>query len=109
MRAFNVQVFALAGLLSLIGCRPQQNSSVVHTKTPSPTTEFEPHQAHEEVAVHNKGHQHQGHQHAFDDPDKLAAKWNDPSRDKWQHPEEIVTALNLESGAIVADIGAGTG
>ncbi len=49
------------------------------------------------------------HHHAFADQEELAKKWNDPERDKWQHPEEIVAALNLETGATVADIGAGTG
>jgi predicted methyltransferase len=47
--------------------------------------------------------------HAFADPADRAKKWNDPERDKWQHPEEIVAALALKPGATVADIGAGTG
>lgn len=109
MKALKAQEYALAGFLILFGCRPQQNSSVVDMKASSPTTESETHRAHEENAVHNDEHQHQSHQHAFSEPDKLAAKWNDPSRDEWQHPEEIVEALNLKKGAIVADIGAGTG
>jgi ubiquinone/menaquinone biosynthesis C-methylase UbiE len=32
-----------------------------------------------------------------------------PDRDGWQKPQQIVDALRLESGAAVADIGAGTG
>jgi predicted methyltransferase len=55
-------------------------------------------------------HQDDGRRHgAFADPDKAAAKWNSPERDAWQHPEEIVAALELRAGATVADIGAGTG
>src|SRR5688572_29365765 len=57
------------------------------------------------------GHAHgsgNGH-HPFTDPEGLAAKFNDPKRDEWQHPQEIVAALALEPGATVADIGAGTG
>ena len=52
---------------------------------------------------------HGGHNHAFTDPAERALKWNDPERDQWQHPEEIVAALNLTRGATVADLGAGTG
>ena len=49
------------------------------------------------------------HDHAFADPAERAKKWNDPERDKWQHPEEIIAALALKPGATVAEIGAGTG
>jgi predicted methyltransferase len=49
------------------------------------------------------------HHHAFTNPEDLATKWNNPERDQWQHPEEIVAALALNPGATVADIGAGTG
>ncbi len=52
---------------------------------------------------------HGDHKHAFADPAERAKKWNDPERDTWQHPEEIVAALALKPGATVADIGAGTG
>jgi predicted methyltransferase len=52
---------------------------------------------------------HGGHTHAFADPEEQSKKWNDPDRDKWQRPEEIVAALALKPGANVADIGAGTG
>src|SRR5688572_13035918 len=53
--------------------------------------------------------EHEHHHDAFVDPAKLATRWNDPERDRWQHPEEIVAALDLTPGATVADIGAGTG
>ena len=51
------------------------------------------------------GHHHGG----FEDPKAFETRWNDPERDRWQHPEEIIGALGLMSGATVADIGAGTG
>jgi predicted methyltransferase len=54
-------------------------------------------------------HGNHEHHHAFADPAERAKTWNDPGRDAWQHPEEIVAALALEPGATVADIGAGTG
>lgn len=52
---------------------------------------------------------HGDHEHAFADPEKRAKKWNDPERDKWQHPKEIVAALALKPGGTAADIGSGTG
>lgn len=52
---------------------------------------------------------HGDHKHAFTDPAEKAKKWNDPERDTWQHPEEIVAALALKPGATVTDVGAGTG
>lgn len=52
---------------------------------------------------------HKDHNHAFADPAERATKWNNPERDKWQHPDEIVAALALKPGATIADIGAGTG
>jgi len=109
MKAIAIQAFLFAILFSCAGCSAQQNFPVVDTKTESSASINEPHQAHNDDAMQSKEHQHQGHQHAFADPEKLAARWNDPSRDDWQHPEEIVAALTLEAGQTVADIGAGTG
>jgi len=45
----------------------------------------------------------------FDDAAKWAKKFDDPERDAWQKPEEVVDALHLDRAARVADIGAGTG
>lgn len=45
----------------------------------------------------------------FDDAAYWSKVFDDPKRDAWQHPDEIVTALSLEPGMTVADIGAGTG
>jgi predicted methyltransferase len=66
---------------------------------------------HGESVTHVHGHGlHAGdHHHAFANPEELARKWNDPNRDEWQHPEQIVDALALEPGETVADLGAGTG
>lgn len=35
--------------------------------------------------------------------------FDDPERDKWQKPQELVAALDLRPGMQVADLGAGTG
>ena len=49
------------------------------------------------------------HEHAFEDADKWAEVFDDPKRDGWQKPHEVIHALALNPEAIVADIGAGTG
>jgi predicted methyltransferase len=49
------------------------------------------------------------HQHSFGDAERWARVFDDPKRDEWQKPHEVIRALGLESGALVADIGAGTG
>src|SRR5947209_6303223 len=32
-----------------------------------------------------------------------------PDRDQWQHPDQIMDALNIAEGSVVADVGAGSG
>lgn len=49
------------------------------------------------------------HHHRFDDADAWAARFEDPKRDAWQKPDEVVAALALEPDAKVADIGSATG
>jgi len=47
---------------------------------------------------------------AFAGCEKLAyQQMNDPSRDAWQRPKEVVDKLGITPGATVADIGAGGG
>lgn len=54
--------------------------------------------------------QHAGHDnHRFKDAQKWAQVFDDPARDAWQKPHEVITALKLPADAVVADIGAGTG
>ena len=49
------------------------------------------------------------HQHSFGDAEKWAKVFDDPGRDAWQKPHEVIQALALRPDAVVADIGAGTG
>ena len=51
----------------------------------------------------------QTHQHSFGDAEHWAKVFDDPERDAWQKPHEVIQALALKPDAIVADIGAGTG
>ena len=45
----------------------------------------------------------------FDDAAKWSMVFDDPARDAWQKPAEVVRALGLAPDAAVADIGSGTG
>lgn len=49
------------------------------------------------------------HHHSFKDASKWSAVFDDPKRDAWQKPHEVIQSLSLEPDALVADIGAGTG
>lgn len=55
------------------------------------------------------GHDIDGHHHAFTDADAWTQVFDDPSRDAWQRPDEVLRALELEPTMVVADVGAGTG
>lgn len=45
----------------------------------------------------------------FDDVAHWSKVFDDPKRDAWQRPDQIVAALSLAPGMAVADVGAGTG
>ena len=49
------------------------------------------------------------HQHSFSDAQRWARVFDDPARDAWQKPNEVIDALALAPDAVIADIGAGTG
>jgi ubiquinone/menaquinone biosynthesis C-methylase UbiE len=53
----------------------------------------DPHQMHE---LHN-------------DPKSYIGALEDPKRDDYQKPHEVLTALNIKPGEVIADIGAGSG
>lgn len=43
------------------------------------------------------------------DPKAYLAMLDDPKRDAYQKPHEVITALKLKEGEVIADIGAGSG
>jgi SAM-dependent methyltransferase len=49
------------------------------------------------------------HEHRFQDAERWARVFDDPARDAWQKPDEVIRALALAPDALVADIGSGTG
>ncbi|NUP05830.1 MAG: methyltransferase domain-containing protein [Polyangiaceae bacterium] len=60
---------------------------------------------------------HGGHHHhhgggmplRFDKAEEWTKVFDDPERDAWQRPAEVVTLLAISPGMTVADLGAGTG
>lgn len=61
-------------------------------------------------AVHAGGHGggHAGH-HRFENAAEWAKSFDDPARDAWQKPDDVIRALALQGDEVVADVGAGTG
>lgn len=55
------------------------------------------------------GHGAGGAHDAFADPAALSKVLDDPARDAWQRPDDVLRALELEPAMTVADVGAGTG
>ena len=51
---------------------------------------------------------HEAHR-VFDNPAEYTRSWDDPARDTWQKPADLVAALGVRAGMAVADIGTGTG
>ena len=49
------------------------------------------------------------HDHRFTDAEEWAKRFDDPSRDAWQKPEEVVRLMAIQPGMTVVDLGAGTG
>lgn len=54
-------------------------------------------------------HQQLHAQQQFSDIQKWVEIFESPDRAEWQKPDEVVQRMNLKSGDIVVDIGAGTG
>jgi ubiquinone/menaquinone biosynthesis C-methylase UbiE len=51
----------------------------------------------------------QAMQHRHGDPRSYIASLDDPARDQYQKPDEVLKALALRGGEVVADLGAGSG
>jgi cyclopropane fatty-acyl-phospholipid synthase-like methyltransferase len=49
------------------------------------------------------------HRIRFENAEKSAKNFDNPEREAWQKPEQVLDLLKLPTNALVADIGAGTG
>lgn len=106
MKTCAILSLAFVVAVGIAGCGPRKEVAVTDVNNDKA---IEPQPSPIEQPKHEVQPMHKDHKHAFANPAEQAKKWNDPARDKWQHPEEIVAALALKPGATVADIGAGTG
>jgi SAM-dependent methyltransferase len=97
-------------VLALVGCAstppsPAQQPEPPHAGAPSHGAS-----AH---AGHAPSHDRHGHQggmpHRFERAEDWAKSFDDPSRDTWQRPDDVLAALELRPGMAIADVGAGTG
>ena len=90
-------------LLSLLSCCCFLAACATAPEAPTDTNAPEP------AAVPEPVVQESADDHGFKNPEYLAKSWNDPGRDEWQKPEEIVSSLGIIQGQTVVDLGAGTG
>src|ERR1043166_494666 len=90
MRSVTMSIF-VAFALVMAGARP---GGLLAQTAPGPQTHYK------------RG---QGYQHSFGDAEKWARAFDDPARDAWQKPDEVLNALHLRRTDRVADLGAGTG
>lgn len=90
----------LPTLLALLAC----------ASTPSPApADAAAHPGHPADPAHHTGPHDATVRHGFGDVQRWVAAFDDPARDAWQKPVELVSALQIPQGATVADLGAGTG
>ncbi len=50
-----------------------------------------------------------GYHMEFADVERFAKDFDDPRRDEWQRPEEVIAALHLAPESVALDVGSGTG
>ncbi|MBS1989350.1 MAG: methyltransferase domain-containing protein [Cyanobacteria bacterium SZAS LIN-3] len=87
MKSSTVYVLALAAVLSASGM-----SGFAHGTATDPA-----------------GQSTQGFHKRFKNADHWVKVFDDPARDIWQKPDQVVQALKLQANDRIADIGAGTG
>lgn len=87
---------------------PQKTSNSPTTPKPTaPATSTDEHGHHADHGHHGAGHG--GMQHSFTGAEQWAKVFDDPARDAWQKPDDVVALMGITSAMTVADLGAGTG
>ncbi len=95
---------AMAALVS--GCAGSKRSATSTAEAHSDQPAAHQHEHHERQRHHDPS---KGHHHRFDDAAGWAKVFDDPTRDEWQKPAEVMAVMAITPGMIVADVGAGTG
>lgn len=95
--------------LSILGI-PYVVFAVVGCAHESPTATPQPVASPQPAAPPQHPHDHRGGMpHRFEHADDWVNDFDNPARDAWQHPDDVIAALELRPGMTVADVGAGTG
>jgi predicted methyltransferase len=90
--------FLIPFALALLPAAPLAAAAAPPGAAPQPQPSPPPHGAHDATA-----------HHPFTNVERWVKVFDDPARNAWQKPQEVVAALGLKPGMIVADLGAGTG
>jgi ubiquinone/menaquinone biosynthesis C-methylase UbiE len=113
MNRFVVQLVVAA----LTACHASPPSSTPASLAPPRTSDVQQNHDHDGHAAqpnettHNlhRGHHGGGMTHGFKNAEQWAKVFDDPARDAWQRPDEVVALLSIRAGMTVVDLGAGTG
>lgn len=91
------------GVLAFATCAALLATACAATEARPPETG--PARAHAHARAHAQGPL----VHRFEHAEQWAPAFDDPARDAWQLPKDVIDAMEIQSGMTVADIGAGTG
>ena len=98
------KILSIITVLVIVGGGVAVRDSLAQTASPAQHEDMGGHPG------HHTGSPSDGAFHRrFEDADKWAKEFDNPERDAWQKPEEVLDALHLKRTSSVADIGAGTG
>ncbi len=94
------QITLIAAAAITTGCASDEGSTV----DDKPADHGAARQPHGEHAI-----EHHGGHHRFDNAEQWAKRFENPERDAWQKPEEVLDVIGFEDNMFVADIGSATG
>ena len=116
MHCSNWLKIAIASLTAVAACAKNHEAAPgPSAEAPEPPPDAPPavhEHEHHEHGYHEHGHQHRhgaGYQMDFSEVERFAKHFDDPARDQWQKPAEVMRHLDIAPGQTVADVGAGTG
>lgn len=85
---------------------PDSQDHASHSHDPSQPSHDPTNASHDHA---NHSHDHSSGHHSFANAEEWAKRFDDPARDEWQRPDDVIRALALSPTSVVADVGAGTG
>jgi SAM-dependent methyltransferase len=98
-------------VLAVAGCASSQPAPQPPEAAPPAASapQAAAHAGHDAAASHDRHRHHGGMPHRFERAEDWAKSFDDPARDAWQRPDDVIAALELRPGMAIADVGAGTG